>query len=90
MLIFAIFLKVVHSLLENGNQASEFTRLMGMVKLDEPEEAVIPVCQRLVLILREFPNQKSRLMSRHGLIPLMDMLETSNNRVRSMGYYPIL
>ncbi|XP_024396492.1 MAP3K epsilon protein kinase 1 isoform X3 [Physcomitrium patens] len=64
-----------------AKQASEFTRLMGMVKLDEPEEAVIPVCQRLVLILREFPNQKSRLMSRHGLIPLMDMLETSNNRV---------
>jgi hypothetical protein len=58
---------------------------MGMVKLEEHEEFVISACQRLVLILREFPNQKSRLISRHGLIPLMDMLETSNNKVRNLG-----
>ncbi|KAG0560320.1 hypothetical protein M758_10G166700 [Ceratodon purpureus] len=64
-----------------SKQSSEFTRLMGMVKLEEHEELVISACQRLVLILREFPNQKSRLISRHGLIPLMDMLETSNNKV---------
>lgn len=55
-----------------------------MVKLEEHEELVISACQRLVLILREFPNQKSRLISRHGLIPLMDMLETRNNRVRNL------
>lgn len=67
------------------NQFSEFTRLMGMVKLENHEELVISSCQRLVLILREFPNQKSRLISRHGLIPLMDMLETSSTRVRNLG-----
>jgi hypothetical protein len=64
-----------------SKQSSEFTRYMGMVKLENHEELVISSCQRLVFILREFPNQKSRLISRHGLIPLMDMLETSSHRV---------
>lgn len=56
---------------------------MGLLKPEEQDEVVISACQKLVLILREFPNRKSHLISHHGLIPLMDMLETNSNKVRN-------
>lgn len=65
------------------DQASEVNRLMGLLKPEEQDEVVISACQKLVLILREFPNRKSHLISHHGLIPLMDMLETNSNKVRN-------
>lgn len=63
------------------NQAMEITRLVSLLKPDEPEEAVISACQKLVAIFQEYPEQRAHLISQHGFIPLVEMLDVNNNRV---------
>ncbi|KAG6553054.1 hypothetical protein Mapa_005391 [Marchantia paleacea] len=64
-----------------AKQAMEITRLVNLLKPEEPEESIISACQNLVTIFRDYPEQKAHLISQHGIIPLMDMLEVNNNRV---------
>ncbi|XP_024545433.1 MAP3K epsilon protein kinase 1 isoform X1 [Selaginella moellendorffii] len=64
-----------------GKQAVEVTRLIGLLKPEEPEEAIVSTCQKLVSVFREFPEQKSHLILQHGIMPLLEMLEVNNNRV---------
>ncbi|KAL2634846.1 hypothetical protein R1flu_006325 [Riccia fluitans] len=64
-----------------AKQAVEIQRLGDLLKPDESEESVVLACQKLVAIFREHPKQKGHLISQHGIIPLMDMLDVNNNRV---------
>ncbi|CAM6114867.1 unnamed protein product [Calypogeia fissa] len=64
-----------------AKQAMEITRLVSLLKPDESEDAVISACQKLVGIFRDYPEQKAHLISQHGIIPLVEMLDVSNNRV---------
>ena len=60
---------------------------MAMMKADEAEEVLLASCQKLSSIFHEFPMQKKDLMMPHGIIPLMDMLDVNNNRVRYFLYF---
>lgn len=60
---------------------------MAMMKPDEIEDVVLASCQKLSSIFQEFPMQKKDLMMPHGIIPLMDMLDVNNNRVRYFLYF---
>eukprot|EP00249_Psilotum_nudum_P025064 c29365_g2_i3 orf=721-5196(+) len=64
-----------------AKQAVEVARLIGVLKPDESEDAVIKACHRLVAIFHEHADQKSHLISQHGVMPFVEMLEVKNNRV---------
>jgi hypothetical protein len=55
--------------------------LIGLLKPEESEEVVVAACQKLVVVFQKFPHLKSDLISHHGIIPFMDMLEINNSRV---------
>lgn len=62
-------------------QSVEISRLIGFLKPEESEDSIIKACQRLVSLFREHPEQKMHLISQHGVMTFMDMLEMKNNRV---------
>jgi hypothetical protein len=63
----------------------EITRLVSLLKPDESEEAIVSACSKLVAIFQDYPEQKSHLVSQHGIFPLVEMLEVNNNRVRAFS-----
>ncbi|KAJ7540029.1 hypothetical protein O6H91_11G119200 [Diphasiastrum complanatum] len=64
-----------------ATQAMEVTRLIGLLKPEESEEAIITACQKLISMFCESPEQKSHLANQHGVMPLLEMLEVNNNRL---------
>ncbi|KAL3692966.1 hypothetical protein R1sor_006617 [Riccia sorocarpa] len=64
-----------------AKQAVEIQRLGDLLKPEEPEESVVSACQKLVAIFSEHPKQKGHLISQHGIITLIDMLDVNNNRI---------
>ncbi|KAJ7536364.1 hypothetical protein O6H91_12G066000 [Diphasiastrum complanatum] len=64
-----------------AKQALEVTRLIGLLKPEESEEIVITACQKLISICRELPEQRTHLISQHGVMPILEMLELNNNRI---------
>ncbi|OVA12108.1 Armadillo [Macleaya cordata] len=62
-------------------QAVEFSRLVGSLRPEEPEDVIVSACQKLVAFFHERPDQKIVFVTQHGLLPLMELLEVPKNRV---------
>lgn len=62
-------------------QAVEFSRLVGSLRPDESEDAVVSACQKLIAIFHQRPGQKQFFVTQHGLLPLMELLELPQTRV---------
>lgn len=62
-------------------QAVEFSRLVGSLRPEEPEDVIVSSCQKLVVFFHERPDQKIVFVKQHGLLPLMELLEVPKNRV---------
>ncbi|XP_010419004.1 PREDICTED: MAP3K epsilon protein kinase 1-like [Camelina sativa] len=62
-------------------QAVEFTRLVSSLRPDESEDAIVSSCQKLVTMFRQRPEQKAVLVTQHGFLPLMDLLDVPKSRV---------
>ncbi|XP_042491154.1 MAP3K epsilon protein kinase 1-like isoform X2 [Macadamia integrifolia] len=62
-------------------QAVEFSRLVGSLRADEPEDVIVSACQKLMAFFYERPEQKIVFVTRHGLLPLVELLEVPKTRV---------
>ncbi|KAJ0963046.1 hypothetical protein J5N97_028168 [Dioscorea zingiberensis] len=64
-------------------QAVEFSKLVGLLKPDVPEDRILSACQKLFAFFTQRPEQKHVFMSQYGLLPLMELLEVPKNRIIS-------
>ncbi|KAG0497402.1 hypothetical protein HPP92_002093 [Vanilla planifolia] len=62
-------------------QSVEFSKLVGMLKPEEPEDVILSACHKLLAFFDQRPEQKHVFISQHGFFPLMDLLEVPRNRV---------
>ncbi|XVE66333.1 hypothetical protein DITRI_Ditri08aG0071900 [Diplodiscus trichospermus] len=62
-------------------QAIEFSRLVGSLRPEESEDAIVTACQKLVAIFHQRPEQKIVFVTQHGLLPLMELLDVPRTRV---------
>ncbi|XP_020088116.1 MAP3K epsilon protein kinase 1-like isoform X1 [Ananas comosus] len=62
-------------------QPVDFSKIVGLLKPEEPEDVILSACQKLIVLFEQRPEQKQNYMSRHGFLPLMDLLEVPKNRV---------
>ncbi|KAF8054581.1 hypothetical protein N665_1324s0011 [Sinapis alba] len=62
-------------------QAVEFSRLVNSLRPDESEEAIVSSCEKLVVMFRQRPEQKSVFVTQHGFLPLMDLVEIPKSPV---------
>ncbi|XWS63320.1 hypothetical protein CRYUN_Cryun06bG0085000 [Craigia yunnanensis] len=62
-------------------QAIEFSRLVGSLRPEESEDAIVTACQKLVAIFHQRPEQKIVFVTQHGLLPLMELLDVPRTHV---------
>ncbi|CAH8348983.1 unnamed protein product [Eruca vesicaria subsp. sativa] len=62
-------------------QAVEFSRLVSSLKPDESKDAIVYSCEKLLVMFRLRPKQKSVFMTQHGFLPLMDLLDVPKSPV---------
>ncbi|XWS68496.1 hypothetical protein CRYUN_Cryun04dG0095500 [Craigia yunnanensis] len=62
-------------------QAVEFSRLVGSLRPEESEDAIVTACQKLVAIFHQRPEQKIVFVTQHGLLPLMELLDVPRTHV---------
>eukprot|EP01132_Coremiostelium_polycephalum_P005665 gene5665-7051_t len=61
-----------------ARMSEEILKLMNLLQPDQSEEVISGTCEQLITLFKENPEQKSLLIRRHGVIPIMEMLEVSN------------
>ncbi|EGG21702.1 putative protein serine/threonine kinase [Cavenderia fasciculata] len=64
-----------------ARMSEEILKLMSQLQIDQSEQVISSACDQLITIFKENPDQKSHLIRRHGVIPIMEMLEVSNSHV---------
>ncbi|XP_020577946.1 MAP3K epsilon protein kinase 1-like [Phalaenopsis equestris] len=62
-------------------QSVEFSKLIGLLKPEQPDDVIVSACQKLLSFFVQRPEQKHVFISQHGFLPLMDLLEVPRNRV---------
>ncbi|XP_057773612.1 MAP3K epsilon protein kinase 1-like isoform X2 [Salvia miltiorrhiza] len=62
-------------------QAVEFSKLVSLLRPDEPEDVIVSSCQKLTTFFHQRPDQKIVFITQHGLLPLMELLEVPRTRV---------
>ncbi|RID80605.1 hypothetical protein BRARA_A03256 [Brassica rapa] len=62
-------------------QAVEFSRLVSFLGPDESEDAIVSSCEKLVVMFRQRPEQKTVFVTQHGFLPLMDLLDAPKSPV---------
>lgn len=62
-------------------KAVEFSRLVGSLRPEESEDVIVSACQKLMTFFQQRPEQKLNFVTRHGLLPLMELLEVPRTRV---------
>ncbi|KAK8706548.1 hypothetical protein V6N13_050109 [Hibiscus sabdariffa] len=62
-------------------QAVEFSRLVGSLRPEESEDAIVTACQKLIAIFCQRSEQKLVFVSQCGLLPLMELLDVPKTRV---------
>ncbi|KAI4356962.1 hypothetical protein L6164_000939 [Bauhinia variegata] len=62
-------------------QAVEFSKLVGSLKPEEPEDVIVAACKKLIAIFHQRPEQKIVFITQHGLLPLTELLEVPKTHV---------
>lgn len=52
--------------------------LVGSLKLSQPEDHLAEIADQLMQVLYESPEIKSTIISAHGMLPILEILETCN------------
>ena len=56
-------------------RSREIRQLMASIKPDSPEKDVIDKCNQLLVMFEKYPEQREHLITQHGVLPVLDMLE---------------
>jgi hypothetical protein len=59
----------------------EFNKVVGLLKPEEPEQVIIPACQKLIVFFTQRPETKETFMSQHGFLPLLELLDLKKPQV---------
>ncbi|XP_047311875.1 MAP3K epsilon protein kinase 1-like isoform X2 [Impatiens glandulifera] len=62
-------------------QAIEFSKLVGSLRQDEPEDVIVTACQKLITFFNQRPEQKIVFAKQYGFLPLMELLEVPRTNV---------
>ncbi|XP_057527057.1 MAP3K epsilon protein kinase 1-like isoform X2 [Amaranthus tricolor] len=62
-------------------QAVEYSRLVSLLRPEEPEDVIVNACQKLIPFFNQRCEQKIVFVQQHGLLPLMELLEVPRPRV---------
>ncbi|KAL9664752.1 hypothetical protein QQ045_020159 [Rhodiola kirilowii] len=64
-------------------QAVEFSRLIASLRPEESEDVIVSACLKLRAFFRQRPEQKIIFVTRHGFLPLLELLDVPRTRVIS-------
>eukprot|EP00003_Mantamonas_plastica_P025979 TRINITY_DN518_c1_g1_i1.p1 TRINITY_DN518_c1_g1~~TRINITY_DN518_c1_g1_i1.p1 ORF type:complete len:635 (-),score=238.30 TRINITY_DN518_c1_g1_i1:184-2088(-) len=64
-----------------AKQAQDIMDKITLLQPGQSEEVILATCKKLIAVFRENPDQRSHLITHHGVIPIMEMLELSNPQV---------
>ena len=56
-------------------RSREILQLMAAIKPDSAEKDVVEMCDQLLVIFDKYPEQREHLITHHGVLPVLDMLE---------------
>ncbi|KAJ4807727.1 protein kinase family protein [Rhynchospora pubera] len=62
-------------------QSVEFNKVVGCLKPEEPEQVIIPACQKLIVFFTRRPETKETFMSQHGFLPLIELLDLKKPQI---------
>lgn len=63
-------------------RSREIRQLMARIKPESPEQEVVDLCNQLYVMFESYPEQREHLITHHGVLPVLDMLEARS------GYRP--
>ncbi|EGC39194.1 hypothetical protein DICPUDRAFT_96609 [Dictyostelium purpureum] len=61
-----------------ARMSADIIKLMNLLTPEQPEDVISGACEQLISMFKENSEQKTLLIRRHGVIPIMEMLEVSN------------
>uniref|UniRef100_A0A7S2WEB9 non-specific serine/threonine protein kinase n=1 Tax=Mucochytrium quahogii TaxID=96639 RepID=A0A7S2WEB9_9STRA len=64
-----------------ARQTIQVEKLINLLRPDQDDETVLNACSKLTTLFREQPAQRRTLLTHHGVIPIMEMLEMSSKDV---------
>lgn len=64
-----------------ARQSAEILRLIGTLQPGEKESVILSSCEKLGELIRNYPEARAHLITHHGVIPIMEMLEVDNTKV---------
>ncbi|CAL0318536.1 unnamed protein product [Lupinus luteus] len=74
--LFHLLLKALkEDVIDIDGSTAEFSKLVGSLKPEEPEDVIVSACQKLISIFHQRPEQKIVFVTQHGLLPLTNLLE---------------
>mmetsp|Transcript_18777 Transcript_18777/g.31303 ORF Transcript_18777/g.31303 Transcript_18777/m.31303 type:complete len:1208 (+) Transcript_18777:214-3837(+) len=56
-------------------RSREILQLMAAIKPDSSEKDVVEMCDQLLVMFDKHPEQREHLITHHGVLPVLDMLE---------------
>ncbi|KAI5304485.1 hypothetical protein KEM56_006451 [Ascosphaera pollenicola] len=59
------------------NQVEE---LVGSLKTSQDEDVLVDISEQLVILFSELPETKTIIVSAHGILPILEILDTCRNR----------
>lgn len=59
------------------NQVEE---LVGSLKISQDEEVLVDISEQLVILFSELPETKNIIVSAHGILPILEILDSCRNR----------
>ncbi|KAF3336305.1 serine/threonine-protein kinase sepA-like protein [Carex littledalei] len=62
-------------------QSVEFNKVVGLLKPEEPEQVIIPACQKLTVFFTRRPETKETFMSQHGFLQLIELLDLKKPQI---------
>ncbi|KAF2069497.1 hypothetical protein CYY_009186 [Polysphondylium violaceum] len=63
-----------------ARMSEEIFKLLNLLTPEQTEDVINSACEQLITMFKENAEQKTLLIRRHGVIPIMEMLEVSNIR----------
>ncbi|KAJ6238182.1 mtk1/mekk4 [Anaeramoeba flamelloides] len=63
---------------DNTKLSKEVMKLIGLLQPKSEPEIILETCEKLMEIFGKHPEIKKELITHHGVIPILDMLDVSN------------
>ena len=71
-------------------RSREILQLMAAIRPDSSEKDVVEKCDQLLIMFNKYPEQREHLITHHGVLPVLDMLEARSGMRPNMPVLDML